>query len=257
MAFPGTYNISYYKGDTLEFRIYPKDSNGNPFPLSQYSGTSGTTKFTIASARGATEGSINGYAQISFDQTFILCAITPANGETLEAGTEYVYDVEIARTSSPYDFIYTLLTGTITVLEQVTPVGDISVPEPVTDIVADSSNGEIQLSWSANVLGPTPSSYNIYAIPYDPAFESTAVLTLLIGQLPTLEAFDSTDTSYPITETTAFSFGGINYPSAPLVPGLSYIFAIVAVNEVGPSSPAGNFNIESGTVAEVLVEGGS
>ena len=43
MAFPGTYNISYYKGDTLEFKIYPKDSSGASFSLDNYIAT-----FTIA-----------------------------------------------------------------------------------------------------------------------------------------------------------------------------------------------------------------
>ncbi len=36
MAFPGTYNINYYKGDTYQFRIYPKDTAGYPFDLSVY-----------------------------------------------------------------------------------------------------------------------------------------------------------------------------------------------------------------------------
>lgn len=121
MAFPGTYNINYYKGDTFEFRVYPKDSAGDAFPLSQY--VEGTTSFTISSERGTTEGLISGYAQISNDETYILCAITPTNGASMVAGTEYVYDVEISRTDAPYDYIYTLLTGTISVTEQVTQPG--------------------------------------------------------------------------------------------------------------------------------------
>jgi hypothetical protein len=121
MAFPGTYNINYYKGDTFEFRVYPKDSAGDAFPLSQY--VDGTTSFVIASQRGATSGLIEGYAQISNDETYILCAITPTNGAAMNPGTEYVYDVEISRTDAPYDYTYTLLTGTITVTEQVTQPG--------------------------------------------------------------------------------------------------------------------------------------
>jgi len=38
MAFPGTYNISYYKGDTYEFRIYPKTADGDVFDLTPYIG---------------------------------------------------------------------------------------------------------------------------------------------------------------------------------------------------------------------------
>ena len=37
MAFPGTYNFSYYKGDTNEFVIRPKNSSGSAFDLTGYS----------------------------------------------------------------------------------------------------------------------------------------------------------------------------------------------------------------------------
>lgn len=122
MAFPGTYNIDYYKGDTFEFRVYPKDSAGAAFPLEDYA-TGGTTTFTIAPSRGELDDpldAIEGYAVISDDYTYVQCAITPANGAELVAGTPYVYDVEITRTDAPYDFTFTLLTGTISITDQVT-----------------------------------------------------------------------------------------------------------------------------------------
>lgn len=122
MAFPGTYNIEYYKGDTFEFRIYPKDSAGAAFPLEDYA-VSGTTTFTIAPKRGQLDDpfdAIDGYAEISSNYQYIQCAITPANGEELLAGISYVYDVEISKTDAPYDFTYTLLTGTISITDQVT-----------------------------------------------------------------------------------------------------------------------------------------
>lgn len=50
MAFPGTYNISYYKGDTFEFDVYPKNSSGTAFDLAGYATESAI--FTIAAARG-------------------------------------------------------------------------------------------------------------------------------------------------------------------------------------------------------------
>jgi len=134
MAFPGTYNINYYKGDTLEFRIYPKDSTGGAFPLSQYVSPNGVTKFTMATARGTSEGTIQGFAEISNDQTNILCAITPANGAEMTAGQEYVYDVEIAKTDANYDLVYTLLTGTISVTEQITQPGTLTIPNNPTDL---------------------------------------------------------------------------------------------------------------------------
>ena len=47
MSFPATYNINYYMGDTFEFRIFPKDASGAPFPLAQYP----NVRFTIAEKR--------------------------------------------------------------------------------------------------------------------------------------------------------------------------------------------------------------
>jgi hypothetical protein len=118
MAFPGTYNINYYKGDTYEFRIYPKDAAGDPFPLADYAGSE---SFTIANVRGSTATTtVLAYANIVSD--YVLCTIRPPDGEDLTAGTTYYYDVSIDRASdesTPYESIFTLLTGTITVTDHV------------------------------------------------------------------------------------------------------------------------------------------
>ena len=120
MAFPGTYNISYYKGDTLEFRVYPKDSSGAAFDLEDYDNESGPL-FTISTARGnaGIENQISAYASVSEDKSHILCVIRPEDGDQLESGVSYVYDIEISKEASPYDVVHTLLTGTITVTDQV------------------------------------------------------------------------------------------------------------------------------------------
>jgi hypothetical protein len=136
MAFPGSYDFTYYKGDTLEFRIYPKDASGAAFNLSGY-----TSTFTIATRRGLTgEGErAVGYTQIVGDESYILCAIPPELGnrpDFLIANSQYVYDIQISNPDAdgtsdnsdilldtdnkPYDYVYTLLTGTITVRDQVT-----------------------------------------------------------------------------------------------------------------------------------------
>lgn len=119
MAFPSTYNISYYKGDTLEFKLYPKDSSGVTFQLDDY-----TALFTISTSRGdaGLVDQLDGYVSIDTINDYILCVITPEVGEQLEAGTQYVYDIEISKAADyddPYDIVYTLLTGTITVTDQV------------------------------------------------------------------------------------------------------------------------------------------
>jgi hypothetical protein len=127
MAFPGTYNIAYYKSDTLEFKIYPKDSSGATFSLASYTVPTGEDDvgyFTISNYAGpAQEGkpktTIYGYSTI-VNNEYVLCAITPTAGNEMSAGTTYVYDVQISKADSPYNKVYTLLSGSISVTEEVT-----------------------------------------------------------------------------------------------------------------------------------------
>lgn len=121
MAFPGTLNINYYKGDTYEFRIYPKDSLGASFDLTGY-GT--TAKFTISTSRGSSgvANQIECLAVITSGiyGNYVTCTIRPADSVELDASLQYVYDVEIEKTGSPYNYVYTLLTGAITVTDHIT-----------------------------------------------------------------------------------------------------------------------------------------
>ena len=219
MAFPGTYNFGYYKGDTFEFRVYPKDSSGAAFPLSQYIAPAGIVKFTIAPARGTLgvgQTAIEGFAEISSDNTNILCVITPANGAEILAGTEYVYDVEIARSSSSYDYVYTLLTGTISVTAQVTQPGELLLPDHVDDLTPTGlTSNSISLSWTAPTATDTYGEavdYNAYVIPY--TIDPLAILTALqAGPTETV-----TGTSYTFTGLTAET---------------AYLVAIIASNGVG------------------------
>lgn len=113
MAFPGTYNINYYKGDTLQFDIYPKNSSGQPFDLTGYS-----SDFTIATARGSSATQYSGSAEIVDGR--IACTIAPSVGGQLNATAQYVYDVQISNTSGTTPLIYTVLTGSITIRDHVT-----------------------------------------------------------------------------------------------------------------------------------------
>jgi hypothetical protein len=142
MAFPAIFDFNYYKGDTFEFRIYPKKNDGTVFDLSQYkvptnfandpdflttsASTYDSAQFTIATARGvistdpAIQQPIRCFARVSDDNTHVLCAIRPSDAATLLAGTEYVYDVEVRKPSGTpgsgtYELVHTLVTGTITV----------------------------------------------------------------------------------------------------------------------------------------------
>jgi len=113
MAFPATYNFSYYRGDTNEFVIRPKNSDGSAFDLDGYD-----ADFFIATARGAATSVVQYEASAVVDDVnnLVTCKILPGVGEQLAPGT-YVYDVQI---DSGAALVFTLLTGTISVTEQIT-----------------------------------------------------------------------------------------------------------------------------------------
>jgi hypothetical protein len=112
MAFPATYNFNYYRGDSYEFVIYPKNANGTSFDLTNFD----TNLFTVATARGSS-GSAVGTGVITTASTSLTCKITPTLGDLMSAGV-YVYDVQIHDTSASVK--YTLLTGNISVTQDVT-----------------------------------------------------------------------------------------------------------------------------------------
>jgi hypothetical protein len=111
MAFPSTYNFNYYRGDTTQFVARPKNANdGSSFDLTGYSAS-----FTIANQRGSAGTQYDATATANSTSDIVTCTITPTVGRELEAGT-YVYDIEIDNGIQ----IYTLLTGTITVTDDIT-----------------------------------------------------------------------------------------------------------------------------------------
>lgn len=218
MTFPGTYNFNHYKGDTLEFRVYPKDATGGTFPLSQFASPNGLTKFTIATSRGATTGIIEGYAEISNDKSHILCAITPANGAEMTAGTQYVYDIEISRASASYDYVFTLLTGTISVTEQVTQPQSLELPNNPTDLILDGiTTNSISISWTAPVAGGDVENYKLYILPY------TTDPIVIFG------ALSGTPTEIVGSETTSYTFAGLS-------PSTGYLVGVRSSNDVGDAS---------------------
>lgn len=109
MAFPGTYNISYYHGDTFEFKIRPKTSDGSEFDLSGFS-----PLFTIATTRGAGGTQYPCTAEISGNT--INCLIAPGQGRELTPGTTYYYDVQVSKTTNAGVLVvHTFLNGTVSV----------------------------------------------------------------------------------------------------------------------------------------------
>lgn len=121
MAFPATYNFSYYRSDTFEFVIVPKNADGTPFDLTGYD-----ANFNIALTRGGTQISPAAVATIN-DNNTVTCTIPSAAGTAMTAPS-YVYDVRVfvppsAGDPSPIPSnanpVYTLLTGSISVQTQV------------------------------------------------------------------------------------------------------------------------------------------
>jgi predicted extracellular nuclease len=111
MAFPGTYNFNYYRGDTFSFIIRPKDASGNVFDLDNYE-----AEFTVANKRGTGATSYTAQAVVNTVDNIVTCTIDPTTGRNLTAGQTWVYDVEITDGSS----IFTLLNGNITVTDDIT-----------------------------------------------------------------------------------------------------------------------------------------
>jgi hypothetical protein len=118
MAFPGTFNFSYYKGDTYEFKVYPKNINGSTFDLSTYT----STGFTLSTARGPSglTDQVVCSSEISSTNDYVLCTIRPADSVSLNPDTQYVYDVEISKNVLGAPVVHTLMTGSIDVTDQVT-----------------------------------------------------------------------------------------------------------------------------------------
>lgn len=111
MAFPGTYNFNYYRGDTFSFIIRPKDGSGNDFVLSGFD-----AEMTIADQRGPSGTQYAGEALVNTVDNIITCTIGPTVGRDLTTATTWVYDVQITDGTS----VYTLLNGNITVTDDIT-----------------------------------------------------------------------------------------------------------------------------------------
>jgi hypothetical protein len=113
ISFPANFAIRYYQGDLYQFIIRPKNSAGDPFPISN---TSHNAYFYISRVRGGeSEETIEAQAIISSGN--VVCTITPTIGNSLSG--QYFYDVSIQKFTDSNE-LYTLLTGSISVTEDIT-----------------------------------------------------------------------------------------------------------------------------------------
>jgi hypothetical protein len=217
MSFPGTYNINYYYGDTLEFRVFPKNSSGEPFDLSTFT----TARFTVAPNRStAVENQIVCFAQIDATNVSVFCAIRPEDADNLNPETQYVYDIEILKAAEPYDVVYTLLTGSISITNDVTrpTSGEVQpLPNNPTDLVIGTiTSSTIDASWTAPVGGGPLTLYKLAAIPFttDDAALETAI---------------SNSTTTVTSDNTSATFGGLD-------PNTAYSLIVIGSGPSGDAS---------------------
>jgi hypothetical protein len=217
MSFPGTYNINYYYGDTLEFRIYPKNSSGEIFDLSSFT----LSRFTLAPSRTSLESEkISCFASISTDRTNILCTIRTEDADKLDPNINYVYDVEISKDGSPYPIVYTLLTGTISITPDITKVFTnivTEVPANPTQLTLDSvSSSTLKVFWTSPVSGGPVQFYRVAVIPFTTNSTTiqnaiTSSTTLIAGGLNEYTFFDlQENTDYSIILRSNNSAGDAN-----------------------------------------------
>ena len=92
MAFPGTFNFNYYRGDTNQFVIRPKTANGAAFDLTGYTASAQMRKYSGSSTFTTFTSSI------SVPNTLgkIIISLTSNQTVDLKPG-RYVYDVVITR----------------------------------------------------------------------------------------------------------------------------------------------------------------
>lgn len=116
IAFPATFNIAYYRGDSFNFIINPKNPNGSAFNL-----TGNTALFTISTERGNPAAEVaTGTAIVNAQAGTVTCEIPNSLGSVL-SDASYLYDVEIDNISASTTF--TLLTGTISVTQDISRTG--------------------------------------------------------------------------------------------------------------------------------------
>jgi hypothetical protein len=116
MSFPANFDISYYRGDRYELILNPKNANGTVFDLTGYS-----SSFVVGTARGSASAAVVTFTPtVDIDAGTITAVIDPENGKDYLTTGPYVYDIEISKSAS---VVYTLVTGTISVTQDVTNTG--------------------------------------------------------------------------------------------------------------------------------------
>ena len=105
---PARYDFKYYVGDTKDLVLYPKNSDGTPYDLSDY-----VTSMVIADELSMSPA-WSAEAQASIVGQTIECSIQPNIGNQLISKSRYHYDVQISKTVGGKEYVFTLVKGVIT-----------------------------------------------------------------------------------------------------------------------------------------------
>ena len=105
---PARYDFKYYVGDTKDFVLYPKNSDGTPYDLSDY-----VTSMVIADELSMSPA-WSAEAQASIVGQTIECSIQPNIGNQLISKSRYFYDVQISKTVGGKEYVFTFVKGVIT-----------------------------------------------------------------------------------------------------------------------------------------------
>jgi hypothetical protein len=117
MAIPKLYNFNYYAGDLYQLVLYPRNKDGSAFDLQNYD-----VGFSIATQRGNPNAIVfSSSPQVNLSPPRILITIPPEEGAQLK-NRSYLYDLEIRKNDQ--EDVVTLLTGEITVQQEVTIYGE-------------------------------------------------------------------------------------------------------------------------------------
>lgn len=122
MPFPATYSFRYYKGDSYQFILRPKNADGTNFDLTPFMYNAITNpnnvKFVIANARGASATlTYNATGTVNDTDDTVTCTISPTVGANLTSTVTWIYDVQIKDAVNA--ITYTLVNGTITVTDDI------------------------------------------------------------------------------------------------------------------------------------------
>jgi len=197
---PTTYNFSYYKGDSLTFYVYPKDSDGQPIDVT-------AATFVIASDRTGSPAFLDN-AEVTVDANgYLACTISQEFGELLDRNTTYVYDIQGDET--------TYVTGSITVVADVDGPGMPALGD--WDV-----NGNLSVTGTLDVGGVVTGQgsgiTNLDAVEVKTSYESNADTNAFTNTL--LSKLNGIEDSADVTDTdNVTAAGAVMYTGSDVMLG--------------------------------------